>query len=136
MCVGGPIPEYGPPTGGSPPNIPIPCCGTNWDPCWPKWPVWPNAEEGPYPVCDISKCIASIHLIEKRYICYLQYRSTGVADLAERSSRAWKLDTGTTTRPGTIRDYLHTAHGSPSCAVLNADGLESSTMHLPAQSGS
>jgi len=88
------------------------------------------------PVCDISKCIASIHLIEKRYIHYLQYWSTGVADLAERSSRAWKLDTGTTTRPMPIRDSLHTAHGSPSCAVLNADGLDSSTMHLPAQSGS
>ena len=99
-CVGrylwpGTIPGYGPPTGAVPLNI----------------PVWPNAVAGSYPVCDISKYVVTLDLILKRYVRYLQLCST------ETSAGARSPDTGTTTRPGTTRGYLRTAHGFPSCAL-------------------
>ena len=92
----GTIPEYGPPTGGAPPNI----------------PVWPNAVAGSYPVCDISKYIATIDMILKRYLRYLQLCST------ETSAGARSPDTGMTMRPGTTRGCLHTAYGFPSCIYM------------------
>ena len=92
--------------------------------------VWPNAVAGSYPICDISKYVATLDLILKRYLRYLQLCST------ETSARARSPDTGTTTRSGTIRGCLHTAHGFPSCVVLNAIGHAASTMPLSAQTGS
>ena len=113
ICGPGTIHGYGPPTGVAPLNI----------------PVWPNAVAGSYPVCDISKYVATLDLILKRYLRYLQLCST------ETSAGARSPDTGTTTRPGTTRGCLHTAHGFPSCAVLNATGHAASTMPLSAQTG-
>ena len=113
-CVPGTIPGYGPPTGGVPLNI----------------PVSPNAVAGPYPICDISKYVGTLELILKRFLHYLQLCST------ETSAGARSPDTGTTTRPGTTRGCLHTAHSFPSCAVLNATGHAASTMPLSAQTGS
>ena len=92
--------------------------------------VWPNAVARSYPVCDISKYVATLDLLLKRYLCYLQLFST------ETSAGARSPDTGTTMRPGTTRGCLDTAHGFPSCAVLNATGHAASTMPLSAQTGS
>ena len=85
---------------------------------------------GSYPVCDISKYVATLDLILKRYLCYLQLCSTTTP------ARARSPDTGTMTRPGTTLGCLHTAHGFRSCAVLNATGHAASTMPLSAQTGS
>ena len=114
LCGPGTIPEYGPPTGGAPLNI----------------LVWLNAVAGSYPVCDISKYVATLDLILKRYLRYLELCSTAM------SARAWSPDTGTTTRPGTTHGCLRTAHGFPSCALPNAIGHAASTMPLSAQTGS
>ena len=114
ICGPGTIPGYGPPTGGAPLNI----------------AVWTNTIAGSYPVCDISKYVATVDIILKRYLRYLQLCST------ETSAGVWLPDTETTTRPGTTRGCLHTAHGFPSCAVLNATGHAASTMPLSAQTGS
>ena len=110
----GTIPEYGPPTGAVPLNI----------------PVWPNTVAGSYPVCDISKYVGTLDLSLKRYLCYLHLGRTAT------SARARSTDTGTTTRPGTTRGCLCTAHGFPSCALPDATGHAASTMPLSAQTGS
>ena len=89
ICGPGTIPEYGSPTGAVPLNI----------------LVWPNAVAGSYPVCGISKYVGTLDLILKRYLRYLQLCSTAT------SARARSPDTGTTTRPGTTRGCLRTAHG-------------------------
>ena len=85
---------------------------------------------GSYPVCDISKYVATLDLILKRYLRYLQLCST------ETLAGARSPDTGMMTRPVTIHACLHTAHGFPSCAVLNVTGHAASTMPLSAQTGS
>ena len=94
------------PTGGAPLNI----------------PVWPNAVTGSYPVCDNSKYVATLDLILKSYLRYLQLCST------ETSARARSPDTGTTTSPGTTRGCLRTAHGFPSCALSDATDHATSTI--------
>src|SRR6185369_10663594 len=104
-------PGYSPPTGAVPLNI----------------PVWPNAVAGSYPVYDISKYVGTLDLILKRYVRYLHLGRTAT------SARARSTDTGMTTRPGTTRGCLRTAHGFPSCVLPDATDHSASIMPLSAQ---
>ena len=93
---------------------------------WPRYHPWIRPANWWCP----SKHVATLDLILKRYLRYLQLCST------ETSAHARSPDTETTTRPRTTRGCLHTAHSFPSCAVLNTTGHAASTMPLSAQTGS
>ena len=98
----------------------------NWW-CPSKHSSMADVVAGSYHVCDTSKYVATLDLILKRYLRYLELCST------ETSAGARSPDTGTTTRPGTTRGCLRTAHGFPSCALRDATGHAASSMPLSAQ---